>query len=243
MTTGTSAARLRQIDRERLQFAFGRLPELAARGERLYVFAHFLAPHPPFVVTRTGSDTGEARYFGQFSANHLINPDGITRAEYTHRFGEQLRWVNARLQEAITDVLSTAALPPIILIHGDHGPGGYFSHDNWRESYLHDRMAVLNAFHLPAWVQTPDPSSSRNVDRPAVTAFTEPYPSISLVNSYRLLLNRYFGTEFGRLPDRSFYATAAQPYRFVAIQGRLDSPNDRVRLERLESEHYFPSDR
>ncbi len=241
MATATSSSGQRQSERERLGYAFRSLPELAARNERLFVFALFLAPHPPFVVARDGSDTGEQRFFGQRSASHLIRDGGLTRGDYKRQFRDQLHWVNNQLREAIVGVLAAAETTPIIIVHGDHGPGAFFSHDSWEVSYLHDRMSVLSAFLLPPVKEDATGQAQHSRSDMGDPVLVAPYSAMSHVNSYRLVLNRYFGTRFTPLPDRSFYATVRRPYRFVDVQDELDSETDRARLERLEGQPYFPS--
>jgi len=50
-------------------------------------------------------------------------------------------------------------------------------------------MPILNAYALPGV----DPAQAL-------------YPSISPVNSFRVVLNRYFGTDLPLLEDRSYFA-------------------------------------
>jgi hypothetical protein len=47
------------------------------------------------------------------------------------------------------------------------------------------------------------------------------YPSISPVNSFRVLFNLYFGANFPLLPDRHFVFKRGQLYRFVDVTSRL----------------------
>jgi hypothetical protein len=65
------------------------------------------------------------------------------------------------------------------------------------EPGLHERLGILNAYLLPG------------ID-PALI-----YPTITPVNSFRLVVNQYFGADLPLLPDRSFYSTWDQPYRFT----------------------------
>ena len=52
-----------------------------------------------------------------------------------------------------------------------------------------------------------------------------PYPTISSVNTFRLLFDHYFGTQLGMLPDRSFAPyVAGKPFDVFEITDRLAAP-------------------
>jgi hypothetical protein len=77
----------------------------------------------------------------------------------------------------ISEILANSTTPPIIIIQGDHGFGEG------------DNFPILNAYYLPG------------ID-PGVL-----YPTISPVNSFRLIFNEYFGSNLIQLPDQSFRVT------------------------------------
>ena len=80
-------------------------------------------------------------------------------------------------------------MPPIIIIQGDHGP----SHFD-----VPSRMAILNAYYFP--------------DHEFAV-----YPEITPVNSFRLLFNNYFNTDFDLLEDVSYYSQYPNAYQFEVI--------------------------
>ena len=63
---------------------------------------------------------------------------------------------------------------------------------------VYERMAILNACHFPG-----------------DTAFL--YDSITPVNTFRLVFNRLFGTNYPLLPDKSYFSTMAHPYVFYDV--------------------------
>jgi hypothetical protein len=69
---------------------------------------------------------------------------------------------------------------------------------------LLQRHAILYAVHLP-------PSNGRL--QPPV----EVYDSISPVNTFRVILSRYFDTTMALLPDRSYYSLLGRPYHFYDV--------------------------
>jgi len=95
-------------------------------------------------------------------------------------YANQVEFIDRKVVEIITEILNTSSTPPIIVIMGDHGLLG------------ENRFEILNAYFLPG-----DASEAL-------------YPSISPVNSFRLIFNKFFGTNFGLLPDVS-YDQSGQP--------------------------------
>ena len=62
-----------------------------------------------------------------------------------------------------------------------------------------ERFPILNAYHLP------DGGAARL------------YPTISPVNTFRVILDRYFGARHDLLPDRSYRASYRDPFRFQPV--------------------------
>ena len=71
------------------------------------------------------------------------------------------------------------------------------------DSFLLERMSILNAYFLPGV-------------GPGVI-----YPAISPVNSFRVIFDQYFGTEFGFLEDMNFFSTASRPYAFIEVTDQV----------------------
>ncbi len=62
-----------------------------------------------------------------------------------------------------------------------------------------DRMKNLNAYYFP------DGGS------PQV------YDSVSPVNTFRIIFNRYFGADLPLLPDRHYYSNIVKPFELTPI--------------------------
>ncbi|MGB8251847.1 MAG: hypothetical protein WCF08_01415 [Anaerolineaceae bacterium] len=88
-----------------------------------------------------------------------------------------VEYIDARILEIVREILSKSSTPPIIIIQGDHGYGEG------------DNFPILNAYFLP------------NVQPGTL------YPTLSPVNSFRLIFNQYFGGQYTLLPDKSFLVT------------------------------------
>lgn len=89
-------------------------------------------------------------------------------------------YLNQRLISILHSILDQSERPVVIILQGDHGaPGTQFSHD---------RMKILNAYYFP------DGNNAL-------------YPSISPVNSFRLVFDTYLGKDYPLLDDLSYYST------------------------------------
>ena len=89
---------------------------------------------------------------------------------------------------AVEGILRQSAEPPIIIIAGDHGSGVLTDHHSLEATDIKERFSILNAYYLP------DDGEQ------------DLYPSITPVNTFRVIFNRYFGTDLPLLPDASFFA-------------------------------------
>ena len=69
---------------------------------------------------------------------------------------------------------------------------------------IKERYSIFNVYHLP-----PAPENAGSA--------VELYPSISPVNSFRVIFNRYFGTDYPLLEDKSIYTPFLEPYRFIPV--------------------------
>lgn len=195
---GPAAGRRDQC--ERIRFKFDELERLADDPARTYVLAHLLVPHPPYVIDERGEcvdlETAAAR----------------TRAE---NYLGQLRYANRRLLALVDRILARADRPPVIVLQADEGP--------WPEAYVADERVIARDAKRADWSK-----ASREELREKVRILNalylpgEPKPelpdTLSPVNTYRIILDRYFGTRLGMLPDRSYvFERDAELYRFVEV--------------------------
>lgn len=192
-----------QCRREHLKFE--ELAKIAAEKKRKYVFAHFLLPHPPFVINADGT----CRSLEQ--ATHSSRRDNYVG---------QVEYANSQILKLI-DKIEAGPHPAIIIIHADEGPWPlpfvgderYPGTDpvavNWRrinQSQLHEKMGVLLA------VKSPDGNSARDLP-------------VSAVNLYPLVLHNHFGGARPSLPDRHYlFVSDKALYTFDDVTERLRKP-------------------
>lgn len=201
---GMLAPRTLQCRRAKSKFdALERLPDVA--GPK-FVFAHFLVPHPPFVLDAAGDCMGIAETLARTRQENYVG---------------QIRFANDRILDFVREVFSRPGPKPIIVLQSDEGPwpaplaqdevlflGRDVSSANWLDvppDLLREKMGILNAVYLPG----------RDADRHIPPSFTP-------VNTFRIILREYFDVPIEPLPDRNFiFQDNAHIYRFHDVTSVL----------------------
>lgn len=117
----------------------------------------------------------------------FLNADErYTYASYTEGYRNQVEYITGQVEIAVETLLAESSTPPIIILQGDHAP--------WLQTG-NDKFLILNAYYLPGHTDSL-------------------YPTISPVNSFRLIFDTYFGTDYGLLPDTSYYSPIPNIYEF-----------------------------
>lgn len=161
------------------------MPEVARREGDYFVFAHIVSPHTPFVFGPNGEPISGVDPFTLMD----IHPG---KAENIRLYRDQLHYLNQLVLSSIDRILENSVTPPIIILQGDHSSKVYSELDPPRDVQMQLLFPILNAYYFP--------DQGRE----------QLYPAITPVNSFRVLLDYYFGTGLGRLPDRSYRLESAQ---------------------------------
>lgn len=158
------------------------LGTLGTADSPILVIAHVLVPHPPFVFDRDGEVTIPPRSFGLDDAGGF--PGSFD--EYSEGFIDQTIFINQKITDVVEGILATSTRPSIIILQGDHGVrwkcdmDAATCEDDWIA------FSILDARLFPG------------------VRITEEEAALSPVNTFRLILNAYFGAQLPYLPDRSF---------------------------------------
>ena len=189
--------------RERLNNIYYRLGELPDWESPKFVFAHIMSPHPPFLFDDKGGSTTHKKALEFTDGSHLIGRDGISKEDYIVFFGNQTKYVNQKMKSVVDMILTNSSNPPIIIIQGDHGPGSELDWESMENTNLKERFSILNAYFFPG--------EGKNTL----------YPFITPVNSFRLILNNYFNTDYEILEDKSYFSTWSRPYFLIDVTDDL----------------------
>ena len=115
--------------------------------------------------------------------------DTYTRSSYAEGYQGELTFINREIQHAAALLIHESSSPPVIVIQGDHGP--------WLlPPEMH--FKILNAYFLPD-----------NIDAL--------YPSISPVNTFRVIFDSSLGANLGLLEDISYNSPVPNIYQFTPI--------------------------
>jgi hypothetical protein len=183
---------------------FAQLRALAGENRRKYVFAHFLIPHPPFVLNADGScRTLQAASAASRRDNY------VAQVEYANR--EVLRLI---------DAIRAGRRPALIVIHADEGPWPapfvgderYIGRDpvdvDWARldpARLREKMGILMAIR---------PADARPIALPQ-----------SPVNIYPAILRAYFGGARPAQANRHYVFEGDRAlYRFREVGAALGAP-------------------
>jgi hypothetical protein len=120
-----------------------------------------------------------------FNINGSVNLQASKHSDDKIEFQIQLDYFNPRIIEIVKNIIDKSDPSPIIILEGDHGLFDF------------ERTSILNALYFP--------NSGDEVF----------YSQISLVNTFRLLFNVYFGTDFPLLDDRSHNRSENDDYDYV----------------------------
>ncbi len=196
--------RLRQIvvdpeyeaHRRRILFTLEKLPEVAEMPGAYFVFAHIVAPHPPFVFGPNGERMPQAGPMTMADGSHFQG----TREAYIAGYVGQLTYLNRRLEEVILAILESSRVPPVIVLQADHGPGAYLVWEDREQTDLRERTSILTAVYV-----------ARDTCRQSL------YPSLAPVNTFRVLLDCLFEAGLDRLPDWIYFSTTMRLLDFVDV--------------------------
>ena len=186
--------------RERFVYKLEKLQEIVELDGPKFVFAHFLLPHEPFVFGPLGQP--------------VTSYDLKTRS-IKENYLRQLEYTSLQIRNLVENILLKSKNKPIIILQSDEGPfvnqefkGAAGVNVDWSKlgtEAIQTHMGILNAFYLPG------------ISMDAIS------PTITPVNTFRLIFNLYFGTDFPLLPDKSYIIKDMDhPYLFIDVTDRLN---------------------
>ncbi len=101
--------------------------------------------------------------------------DVVTMQDYIAGYRDQVAYLNQRMLAIVNELIENSTQPPVIIIQGDHGVSRL---SEWKNT-------ILNAYYLPG------------IDTTGL------YPTISPVNTFRVIFDGYWGWQLPLLADQS----------------------------------------
>ena len=181
---------------ERILFQFEELKKIPDIEEPTFTFVHLKIPHGPWVFKEDGS---------------YLSPEEGKKIPRKEKYLYQVMTINKKIMEAVENILENSTDPPIIIIQGDHGPQNSIVDPKlkrgifWNTATIEEsqaRFGILNVYYLPS-------------EKDFL------YPSVSPVNSFRLIFNNYFGTDLETLPDYSYAGNTKESF-FVNMTDKVN---------------------
>jgi hypothetical protein len=195
-----------RLHRHHLRWTLTDLAEsvLADNAPPTLVFAHLLAPHPPFALDADGGirNTKVPALFGDGSMWRASAQQ--SGESYKAGYVDTLRYLNDGVLQVEQAIANRPSRPAIVLIHSDHGPGLQLEWESPAKTNMRERMGVLLAARFP------DRNDAVVDDR------------TTLVNFYRTVINRALGTRLPMLEDRSYFSTWTHPFAYLDVTDRVD---------------------
>ncbi|OGE00880.1 hypothetical protein A3J17_02965 [Candidatus Curtissbacteria bacterium RIFCSPLOWO2_02_FULL_40_11] len=171
-----------------LDYRLHRINRQKNQPQPLFVFGHFLLPHPPYV-------------FSPECDSYTLSTS--SQQNYENGYLNEIQCANIVMRSLMSEIQSDSSRPSVIIFQSDEGPFlplEYFNGDgesvpeNFDSYFIHG--AILNVAYLPS-----KEDFSKPIDYEKI-GFT---PNLSPVNTFRIILNYYFGTNLQLLPDKTYY--------------------------------------
>ncbi len=168
------------IRRERVNYAFARLPDFASQEGNYFLFAHVYSPHFPFLF---GPDGESLAYHGNTKL-FWYEPEP---ENYIEGYTSQITYLNRLILSTVDRILAESKRPVVIILQSDHGDGRYIDWDEPTTEGVDIRSAILNAIYF------------------SDGSYQALYPTMTPVNTFRVVFNHWFGTSYPLLPDKVYF--------------------------------------
>jgi hypothetical protein len=130
----------------------------------------------------------------------FISTQPLTYQAKLDAYRDHVIYINSRLLPIVLNILEDSEIPPMIIIQGDHGPRRIEGADS-----KNHQLRILNAYYFPENIHD------------------ELYPTITPVNTFRLLFNSLIEAEFPLLEDISYWSHRDTPFDFTVIPNECES--------------------
>lgn len=160
-------------------------------GKSRFTICHFNMPHQPFLFDKNGQPAN-------FDKSLLWGGYEYGEKRYLSDYVGQLQHVNNRIIEIIEQI-NLEDPDAVVILQSDHGSHYRVDLFSSKRSDLQERFGILNAIKAPERVQQ------------------EIYSTMSPVNTFRVIANALFSTNYDLLEDRCYFPVTYDPLTFEEV--------------------------
>ena len=174
----------------RINYQFDRLERIQSENSPVFVFAHFIIPHEPFVFESDGK---------------FLTAQKESQKDINEKYLDQLVFLNGKIKSFVDIAVNSRGGNSVIILQSDEGPYPVQYESN-KDSFdwttvdyplVSQKMAILNAIYF----------SDGNYEILK--------NGLSPVNTFRIIFNRFLGQNLPLLPDRYYLGNMSQPYNLI----------------------------
>ena len=168
-----------------------------------FVWAHVLLPHPPWIFGPNGEEITPGKPLILTDNPEYRDSGWDPKLQYI----QQLEFSNKNIKNIVNQIFEIDPYS-IIIIQGDHGTGWDINWNNPSDKDKFQRLRNFDAIYFPD-------ESKRNVLNNERT----------LVNTFRLVFNEYFNSDYQILENKMYWGTNNEPYSFANVTNSINKMN------------------
>jgi len=172
----------------RILYQFSKVEDVARLPGPKFVFFHIIAPHSPYVLDRFCT---------------AIDPVYSKTRTSVVNYAEQAECIDLKLTSMIDNIQRISSNSAVIILQSDEGADVFGGNDRWSEvqpEAIQSKFPILNALYLPGMHSLKLPQT------------------MTPVNTFRLVFNSYFQTNFSLLPDKNYiYQDKNHIYKYIDV--------------------------
>ena len=167
--------------------------------EPVFVWAHIMMPHSPYIFGPNGEPITPGKPL-LLTANPEHRVSGWDEKQ---QYIQQVQFSNKMMKKIVNEILSKEK-PAIIIFQGDHGTAWDIDFSEPSKDDVWERFRILNAIYFP------DEEKRKMLE-----------DDRTLVNTFRIVFNSYFGSNYEILENKMYWGWNSKPYYFEEVTNYL----------------------
>ena len=192
------------LQRQIIICAFEELPKISSYYEEpVFVWSHIMLPHFPLIFGANGEPVTPGESLLVMNNPHLF--EGTDSSwNIKQQFLQQLQFANKKSIKLIDKILENEK-QSIIIIQSDHGSAFDVNLHDPTDDDVHQRLSNINAIYFPD-------------EKPREILMNDQ----TNVNTFRIVFNSYFGSDYDILEDRIYWNLSfKKPFWFKDVTSIL----------------------